>query len=103
MRLNMAPIMNAQEVADLLGCSVKTVENHARAGSLPGTKFGDGWVFSADLVIDAVKAISQQEAATRTQPQRKAKGFKVKENNKGKPPGMKHLSEESIRQILTPQ
>ncbi len=99
----MNPIMNAQEVADLLGCSVKTVENHARAGTIPGTKFGDGWVFSSELVIEAVKTISQQEAATRAQPQRKAKGFKVLENAKRKPPGMKHLSEEAIRQILTPQ
>lgn len=99
----MNPIMNAQQVAELLGCSVKTVENHARAGSIPGTKFGDGWVFASDLVIEAVKTISQQEAAERSQPQRKAKGFKVVENNRRKPPGMKHLSQEAIRQILTPQ
>lgn len=97
------PILTAQEVAELLCCSVKTVENHARAGSIPGAKFGDGWVFASELVIEAVKDISQREAEARTLPQRKAKGFKVKENNKRKPPGMKHLSEESIRQILTPQ
>ena len=99
----MKPILTAQEVAELLCCSVKTVENHARAGSIPGTKFGDGWVFASDLVIEAVKTISQQEAAERSQPQRKAKGFKVMENNRRKPPGMKHLSEAAIRQILTAQ
>ena len=99
----MKPILTAQEVAELLCCSVKTVENHARAGSIPGAKFGDGWVFASELVIEAVKTISQQEAAARAQPQRKAKGFKVLENAKRKPPGMKHLSEEAIRQILTPQ
>ena len=48
----MNPILNAQQVADLLGCSVKTVENHARAGHIPGTKFGDGWVFASELVIE---------------------------------------------------
>lgn len=99
----MNPILNAQEVAELLCCSIKTVENHARAGSIPGAKFGEGWVFASELVIEAVKTISQQEAAERAQPQRRAKGFKVVENNKRKPPGMKHLSEEAIRQILTPQ
>lgn len=99
----MKPILTAQEVAELLCCSVKTVENHARAGSIPGAKFGDGWVFASELVIEAVKAISQQEAAARTQPQRKAKGIKAEENLSRKPPGMKHLSEEAIRQILTPQ
>ena len=99
----MKAILTAQEVAELLCCSVKTVENHARAGSIPGTKFGDGWVFASELVIEAVKTISQQEAAERAQPQRKAKGFKVMENNRRKPPGMKHLSEEAIRQILAVQ
>jgi excisionase family DNA binding protein len=99
----MKPILTAQEVAELLCCSIKTVENHARAGSIPGAKFGDGWVFASELVIEAVKAISLREAEARAQPQRKAKGFKVMENAKRKPPGMKHLSEESIRQILTPQ
>jgi excisionase family DNA binding protein len=99
----MNPILTAQEVAQLLCCSVKTVENHARAGTIPGAKFGDGWVFAAELVIEAVKAISLQEAAERAQPQRKAKGFKVTENASRKPPGMKHLSEEAIRQILTPK
>lgn len=99
----MNPILSAQEVADLLCCSVKTVENHARAGSIPGAKFGDGWVFSAELVIEAVKTISLKEATDRAQPHRKAKGFKVMENNMRKPPGMKHLSEEAIRQILSPQ
>ncbi len=99
----MNPILTAQEVADLLCCSVKTVENHARAGSIPGAKFGEGWVFSAELVIEAVKTISLKEAAERCQPQRKAKGFKVMENNAAKPPGMRHLSHEAIRQILSPQ
>ncbi len=98
----MNPILTAQEVAQLLCCSVKTIENHARAGSIPGAKFGDGWVFASELVIEAVKAISQQEASARAQPQRKAKGIKVAENLSRKPPGMKHLSEEAIRQILTP-
>ena len=99
----MNPILSAQEVADLLYCSVKTVENHARAGTIPGAKFGDGWVFVSELVIEAVKTISQQEAAERARPHRKAKGIKVMENTLRKPPGMKHLSEEAIRQILTPQ
>lgn len=99
----MSPIMNAQEVAQLLGCSIKTVENQARAGRIPGTKFGDGWIFVTELVIEAVKSISQREAEQRTQPQRKAKAFKVIENLRHKPPGMKHLSDEAIRQILTPQ
>lgn len=55
MAATLLPIMNAEQVAALLECSKKTVEDHARKGTIPGAKFGDGWVFSADLVIEAVK------------------------------------------------
>lgn len=39
-------IMKAGELAELLGCSVFTIEERARKRELPGLKFGDGgWVF----------------------------------------------------------
>jgi hypothetical protein len=101
MNYPMNPLLNAEQVATLLGCSIKTVEAQARLGSIPGTKFGDGWIFCAELVIDAVKTISLKEAAERTKPQHKAKGIKVTENDKGKPPGMKHMSQEAIREVLS--
>ena len=48
-------ILDADTVAAMLGCSTRTVEDHARAGVLPGTKFGEGWVFVDELVVDAVR------------------------------------------------
>ena len=51
----MSRILDADTVAAMLGCSTRTVEDHARAGVLPGTKFGEGWVFVDELVVDAVR------------------------------------------------
>ena len=39
----MGRILDAGAVAAMLGCSTRTVEDHARAGLLPGTKFGEGY------------------------------------------------------------
>jgi excisionase family DNA binding protein len=49
-----APIMTSEQVAELLRCSSRTVEEHARNGSLPGVKYGDGWVFPAEALLEAV-------------------------------------------------
>ncbi len=68
----MTPILNADQVAELLGCSAKTVADHARAGRLPGYKFGEGWIFSADLLVDAVKRMSLDDAAKRKEPAKPA-------------------------------
>ncbi len=64
----MSPILTAEEVAELLRCSVRTIEDHARAGRIPGHKFGDGWVFAADLVVEAVKEMSLEGAKRRRRP-----------------------------------
>lgn len=97
----MTPIMNAEQVAALLGCSKRTVEEHARDGTLPGAKFGDGWVFAADLVVDAVKRISLERNKPTRNPAPRA--VKVSEPSRRKPPGMAHLSEQAIREILGAQ
>lgn len=61
----MQPILTTEEVAALLKCSTRTVEDHARAGRIPGAKFGEGWVFAADLVVAAVKEMSLEQAKRR--------------------------------------
>lgn len=52
------PILNAVQVAELLGCTPETVADHALAGRLPGYKFGTGWIFSSELLVEAVKKMS---------------------------------------------
>jgi transcriptional regulator with XRE-family HTH domain len=65
-RMTQGPqILNSQQVAEMLGCSPRTVEDYARAGRFPGAKFGDGWVFVLDLIIDTVRQITIEEAAAR--------------------------------------
>lgn len=71
----MNPILTAAETAKLLCCSVRTVEDHARAGRLPGVKFGDGWIFSADLLIEAVKKLSLEAVKPKADSAPKAVGM----------------------------
>lgn len=61
------PILTAEQVAELLHCSRRTVEDHARAGTLPGAKFGDGWVFATDLLMETIKKISLERVSSETQ------------------------------------
>ncbi len=98
------PILTAAQVANLLRCSERTVEEYARDGRIPGAKFGDGWVFAADLVVEAVKRISLEAAAERRKAQQPA-GVKVEQPGrpKRKPPGLRLLPEHAVRQILSSQ
>lgn len=61
-------VMTPQQVSDLLRCSVRTVEDHARAGTLPGVKFGDGWVFPTDALLRAINKLAEEGAAQRATP-----------------------------------
>ena len=62
------PLMDSEEVAALLRCSVRTVEDYARAGSLPAKKFGDCWIFSGTTLTQAVDRMLIEEAAERAKP-----------------------------------
>ena len=59
-------IYTTDQMAVLLGCSTKTVEQRARDGDLPGLKFGDGgWVFPAGAVALRLDQLALDEAAKR--------------------------------------
>lgn len=64
----MSQILNSTQVADLLGCSIRTVEDHARSGTLKGTKFGDSWIFLSDMVIEDIRIKCEAEAEQRKKP-----------------------------------
>ena len=83
----MTEIIGAEEVATLLRCSVRTVEDHAREGRLPATKFGDGWIFSRALLIEAVETIIREQAR-KPKPARKARAVKLQQVKSGR---VKHL------------
>lgn len=54
----MPAIVTAAEAAQLLQCSVKTVEERLREGDLPGEKFGDGWILPTQALIERVNEIA---------------------------------------------
>jgi excisionase family DNA binding protein len=64
--------MDSTQVAGLLKCSERTVEDHARAGRLPAVKFGDGWMFPTEALLRAVNRLAEEEAAKRSGPTRPA-------------------------------
>lgn len=97
----MKAIVNAKEAADLLQCSVKSIENHARSGRLPGIKMGYGWIFSSELLVETVKKISISEAEVRSKRSRPLGILTGSTKSKRKPPGMAHLSDQEIDQILS--
>lgn len=101
------PILTTAQVAELLRCSERTVEDYARAGRIPGAKFGEGWVFAADLVVEAVKRISLEEAEKRSKPAAPtpvAVAVAPKPSRKDrKIPGLSLLPQHAVSQILASQ
>lgn len=94
------PILNAEQVAALLGCSAETVEDHARSGRLPGYKFGAGWIFSAELLVEAVKKMSLLNAKERQEPGKPA-GYAHPKGQRKVPVGMSLMTPE-ILALLAP-
>jgi excisionase family DNA binding protein len=68
MTSQITPLMDSTQVAGLLKCSERTVEDHARAGRLPAVKFGDGWMFPTEALLRAVNRMAEDEAARRAKP-----------------------------------
>lgn len=62
------PLLSAAQVADLLQCSERTANEHASAGRLPAVKFGAGWVFPADALLEAINAMAKAQAQQRARP-----------------------------------
>lgn len=52
--MNLPPILEAAGVAELLKCSARTVEDRARAGTLPGVKVGESWIFPTVALLESI-------------------------------------------------
>jgi excisionase family DNA binding protein len=55
-------ILDAEDVATLLGCSEKQVEELARAGRLLGAKIGRPWRFLRRHVVQLIADTAEQSA-----------------------------------------
>ncbi len=69
-------ILTAQQVAELLDCSLDTVNAEAAAARLPALRMGRSWVFPARALEDALNARAAEHVqrkvaplATATRPQ----------------------------------
>lgn len=98
-----AIILTSDQVAELLYCSARSVEDHARVGTIPGVKIGEGWIFVSDMVIDAVRILAREEADKRKAPKPKFDPIVVANTAKTKrvPAGMESLSAEARAKILS--
>ncbi len=58
-------LLTAEEVAALLNCQPKTVEEAARSGRLPGFKYGRSWRFSRSALMQALHEESMRNVIPR--------------------------------------
>lgn len=58
-------IYTVEQVAGMLGCSPKTVQEMARNGELTGIKPGGDWVFPAGALAQRLDELAMAEAARR--------------------------------------
>lgn len=64
----MSDIYTADQVASMMSCSTKTVENLARNGVLAGIKPGGVWVFPAVALVASLNELAVQRALQRRSP-----------------------------------
>ena len=57
--------LTVDQVAQLLACADTTVRERARAGDLPGLKYGTDWVFPAGALFAHLDQLAIDEAADR--------------------------------------
>lgn len=65
----MLQVYTAEQAAQMLDCSIKTVEDMARRGVLPGIKPGGGWIFPAGALAQRLDELAIEQAARRREPE----------------------------------
>lgn len=79
-------VLDVAAVATLLRCSIKTVEERARAGDLPGLKYGDGWVFPAGALAQRLNELALEQSEFRKRPRATAAITKLSAKNEPRRP-----------------
>ena len=64
----MIEVYTVDQVARVLGCSTKTVEELARRGELTGIKPGGAWVFPAGALARRLDELALEQAQQRRKP-----------------------------------
>lgn len=64
----MNEVLDESEVAKLLDCEPRTVQEKARTGQLPAIKFGRSWRFPKDALLQALNNLAiANRTSNRTQ------------------------------------
>jgi excisionase family DNA binding protein len=60
--------MTIEEVADLLECTIQTVQVAAQEGRIAAVKYGRAWVFLRSAVMEGLQSEALRNAQPRTRP-----------------------------------
>lgn len=81
----MNDVLSEAEVAELLDCEPKTVQEKARLGELPAVKFGRSWIFPRTALLEVLHHKALQNAP------KKAPAAVYKQNLQRVPPRLPAL------------
>lgn len=59
----MSDVLTTDEVADLLECEPKTIEEKLRRGELPGVKFGRSWMLPRQALMETLNDLARKNLA----------------------------------------
>ena len=62
----MNDVLSETQVAELLDCEPKTVQEKARLGELPGLKFGRSWIFPKSALLEALHQKALEKPSMKT-------------------------------------
>ncbi|CAK0760965.1 Helix-turn-helix domain-containing protein [Gammaproteobacteria bacterium] len=96
--------LNVTQAAALLCAKPSTVREMARTGDIPAAKFGRGWVFVEEDLIDCIRSRYNNPArATATQPERKRSCCTVVQIPSSGGSASKALTEKKYASLLAPR
>lgn len=64
----MNDVLDETEVAAILDCDPRTVQEKARLGELPAVKFGRSWRFPRDALLQSLNALALANKPKRSEP-----------------------------------
>lgn len=59
----MSDVLTTDEVADLLECEPKTIEEKLRRGELPGVKLGRSWMCPRQALLETLNDLAKKNLA----------------------------------------
>lgn len=60
-------VLTTDEVAEILQCEAKTVEDALRAGKLPGVRLGRSWMCPRAALLETINNLARENLALRPQ------------------------------------